>query len=372
MKILFIEPRYHTNQIGWVNCLKENNHVVKMHVVSRGNIEDYSALKPDFIKPSLLSRLIIWTFGDGGTNNFRSFPNPINYYYKIKEDSPDLIIVRDINRYISILALFISKLLKKRVLIYSQTRIYKRYSFLRLNFTNFILNFFNSAWVSPVIGDKYKYMKIPNHMYFLPFAVTVDVSKKKIDPNNIKILTIGKFEERKNHLLLLKSLLSIDIKFELLIIGEISKEEHINNFLKIKNFIEKNGLSKKVKIKCNIAHEKIKEYYMKADLFVLPATKEHASISVVESLGYGVPSICSDTNGTKNYIKINQNGFIFEDSNQLSLTSTLKIATSKKTLENVTENLNKNNNPKYSHINFYKTFKEIIKDRYKLESNNLL
>ena len=60
MKILFVEPRYHTNQIGWINSLQENHHKVKMHVVSRGKIEDYSHLKPEFIEPCLLSKIIIF------------------------------------------------------------------------------------------------------------------------------------------------------------------------------------------------------------------------------------------------------------------------------------------------------------------------
>ena len=87
-----------------------------MHVVSQGKIEDHAIVKPEFIEPCLLSRIIIYLFGHGGTNNFRSFPNPKRYYNKIKNEDPDLVIVRDINRYISIVTIFISRILNKKIL----------------------------------------------------------------------------------------------------------------------------------------------------------------------------------------------------------------------------------------------------------------
>ena len=107
----------------------------------------------------------------------------------------------------------------------------------------------------------------------------------------IKILTIGKFEDRKNHLMLIKSLLSIQKNYELLIIGEVSNQIHKNKLNEIQNFIKANNLLGSIKIKINIPHKEIKKYYIESDLFVLPATREHASISVLESLGFGVPSI---------------------------------------------------------------------------------
>ena len=57
MKILFVEPRYHTNQIGWI-VSQENNHTINIHVVSPGKIEDHAIVKPEFIEPCLLSRII--------------------------------------------------------------------------------------------------------------------------------------------------------------------------------------------------------------------------------------------------------------------------------------------------------------------------
>jgi glycosyltransferase involved in cell wall biosynthesis len=362
MKILFVEPRYHTNQIGWINCLKQNNHEVIMHVVNKGKIEDYSDLKPEYIKPCLLSNLIMTYIGEGGTNKFRSFPNPLKYYVKIKNENPDLIIIRDINRYISIVAIFISRLLNKKIFIYSQTTINKKYSFLRLKFTNFLMKLLNSAWISPVRGNEDLCTKKPQHMYYLPFVVDIEMSNKELDIKMIKLLSIGKFEKRKNHILLLNALCSINSKFELTIIGEVSNISHRKNLIEVINFIKKNNLP--VKIKCNIPHSEIKKYYHESDLFILPATREHASISVIESLGYGVPSICSNTNGTKGYIKNNENGLIFEDNSIESLTNCLKTILINDRLSKLRRNLKEESVIEYSCQNFYQKFIYIINKRY--------
>ena len=69
------------------------------------------------------------------------------------------------------------------------------------------------------------------------------------------------------------------------------------------------------------------------------STREHASISVIESLGFGVPSICSDTNGTKDYIKNNKNGLIFHDNSKESLTKCLEKCMSNNILSDFKQTL---------------------------------
>ena len=60
-------------------------------------------------------------------------------------------------------------------------------------------------------------------------------------------------------------------------------------------------------------------YYQNSDLFILPATEEPASISVLESIGMGTPAICSDTNGTRFYLTENKFGLTFVDNDIESL-----------------------------------------------------
>ena len=137
-----------------------------------------------------------------------------------------------------------------------------------------------------------------------------------------KLLSIGKFEDRKNHLMLLKVIkLLIDDGFnlQLKLVGEVSKDVHKKNLLICKNFIEENSLTDFVSIIINVPHIKIMKLYRESDLFILPATEEPASISILESVGQGIPAICSDTNGTQCYLTQNNFGITFKnnDSNHL-------------------------------------------------------
>ena len=60
-------------------------------------------------------------------------------------------------------------------------------------------------------------------------------------------------------------------------------------------------------------------FYNLNDIFILPAFAEPASYSVLEALSHGCPVICSTENGTKSYIKHNENGYIFNNKSRESL-----------------------------------------------------
>ena len=50
MKIAFLAPRYHTNQIAFVKYLLQTNNQVSFYVTRIGKSEDHTALKPSIIK----------------------------------------------------------------------------------------------------------------------------------------------------------------------------------------------------------------------------------------------------------------------------------------------------------------------------------
>jgi glycosyltransferase involved in cell wall biosynthesis len=155
-------------------------------------------------------------------------------------------------------------------------------------------------------------------MYYLPFIVNMKKIKKI--KSNFRILIIARFEERKKILFSLKVLnrLSKNYKFNLTVIGEVSKNIHIQNFKKCKNFINLNNLNKKFTLLRNIEHKKIFNFYKTHHLFVLPSIQEPASISVLEAIGYSMPVVCSDTNGAKSYLN-NTFSKVYKSNNSLSL-----------------------------------------------------
>ena len=359
MKILFIAPRFHTNQVHWMNSLIENGHQVEFHSQIKGKIENYKNLTPKLFQPCLFSESIMKVFGEGGVNRPRGFPNPFSYYKEMKKYNPEIVVVRDITRWFSFLGALIGRLMGKRIIIYSQTYLHKHYSLLRITLIRIILLLFGAKWITPIKGDESKYKKHPKKLFYVPFTVKIKKKPQKKSRTDLNILTVGKFEDRKNHLMLLKvfkKLLEQDLSLKLTLIGEVTKEIHKKNFEICKNFIKKNNLENEVKTKVNIPHTRMQDYYQDHDLFVLPATAEPASISVLESVGLGTPSICSDTNGTKFYLLENNFGLTFKDNNEDDLLDKIKLILTNEKLKFFEEEIAVKNEAVLGKENFYKAF----------------
>jgi glycosyltransferase involved in cell wall biosynthesis len=356
MKILFISPRFHTNQIYWIKALQKHGHSVNMYVINKSKTENYQALQPSLLKISKISKMIMNMFGSGGSNIYRGFPPIFRYFQLIKRGDANLVIIRDVGRWLSILTIIVCRLLQKNALIYSQTDLSASRSISRLFVYSFILYLTKGAWITPVRSDHPEDVRLPKKLYYVPFAVNIDDSKNGIPKrSNINILSIGKYVDRKNHYFLVnavKRLKNIYPSIQLTIIGECSTPQQWDYFAKLQSFILLNKLSNSIKLLSNVEYERISSYYKIADLFVLPASNEPASISILEAMGYGIPAICSTSCGTRHYIESGKSGYIFEDKDEIDLSA--KILSS----------LERNNYLKMIEYIKYKTSNEISMNNY--------
>lgn len=122
-----------------------------------------------------------------------------------------------------------------------------------------------------------------------------------------------------------------------------------------KNYISENGLSNKVFFHgwTERPFEKIKL----ADCLVMTSTFEGFPLTLVESLSYGIPVICSDINGPNEIIN-KDNGILYERGNINQLSSVLKSMICKDIIFNqqhVKESCNK-----FSSNNYFKKFDRIF------------
>ena len=305
MKILFVAPRYHTNQSYIVKTLREKGHNVYFFVSRIGKIENHST----FI-----------------------------YWKELKDIKPDIIIIRPHAKIFSYLSALYGIMLGSKIIFYEQINSkYVNFNKSNYYFYNLIrkirfylpLFIFKAAWMTPLL-DKVDNI-LPNKCYFVPFAVPISHKKEKIN-SPIHFVMVAKYQMLKRHSLLIKAFhtLKESYNFKVTFIGELSNDgypnpnEHMQTRQMIEKEINQLGLNNHINFTDNLSHSKLMENYKKYDVFILPTNNDNAAISVLEANGQGLPVICSDMSGTDTYVKDNYNGFVFKSDNLKSLKNNIE------------------------------------------------
>ena len=367
LSILFLFPRYHTNQISITQILQKKGHKVHFHVKFYGKIENYQNLKPVLFEESILSKFLKKIFFFKKDINSLYFPKLFKYIKFLKNLNLDIVIIRIHGRiYTYTLAFIIKFILKKKIIFYEQANSNLEhingnslFKFIRKIEFYIRLKLFSARWCTPL---HYLENKLPKNCFYLPFTV----NKKHVLKNysdKFRILIIGKFQNRKNQLMAVKLLEELirNKKINLTIVGEVTTKEHIANFDKLNVYLEKNHLKEKVKIFKNIENNTIEKFYLNCDLFFLPSYNEPASISILEAMSYGIPSICHKTCGTKTYIKNNYNGFVLNKFNKHNITSLIQnLIRDRKLIKELSLNSIEHYTHYYDQEVFYKYFKKLI------------
>ncbi|MCF6184797.1 MAG: glycosyltransferase, partial [Bacteroidales bacterium] len=339
MKFLIIAPRFHTNLYYRAKALQDVGHTVKVAVLYKGKSEFYEGIDLIQIKISYFSKQLLKVIVFFNKSKLKSatelrLQSPGRELKNLlKIFKPDVILLKAYQNLLALKTLIIAKRHNTKVLMLTQTPYnhIKGSEFLfKLNIKLFkVLKVY--AYITPIKinYEVFKKSGIEN-VYYLPFVYPLQILKRENIKNNIKILSVGKFQKRKYQLLLLKvfkSLIDEGYKIKLCLIGELADE---NYFRKIKNFISEKNLNKNVCLKTNLSYLEILTEYPRYDLFVLPAYNEPAAYSPVEAFSNGLPVICSDENGTKCYIETEKNGYIFKAKNKEDLKEKLKFCISDK------------------------------------------
>ncbi|MBO9200514.1 MULTISPECIES: glycosyltransferase family 4 protein [Niastella] len=331
MKILFVAPRFHTNQVQIIKILLEKKHEVFFHVACIGATEDHSLVKPICYKQSWLSRLIEKKFDKGQSNKRFYFPDISAYWKAMKQLRPQIVVIRDPYKLFSQLAAFFALLIKARIIFYTQEDLLRSRSRKALLKQKLTINFFRAAWITPIKSSNSREEKgWHRYIYHVPLPVNIcpeDACRKDIPNEGPKILMIGKYhQERKKHMLFLQALDNLKNRylFSATIAGECANEEQLTRFMKIKAAAQDFELDDRVELKQNVPFNQMSTLYASHNIFVLPAVNEPYSISVNEAMGYGLPVICTDTCGTKINIYNGDNGFVIKSDSLEELTTSLE------------------------------------------------
>lgn len=379
MRVLYVAPRYHTNQVSIMKGWLEHGHKVCFLSQFKGTSEDYTVLQPVILGYSVLFELIMYLYrflfcrnekSDTKEFDFRSkagFP-PIGKAYKyIREFGPDFVIVRERSVYSALFTL-ICKLRKIPCILYNQSPLWDKPDKNSTWKNRAFAMLFPRKRMTPVLGSRQAGAVPSANSFFVPFIVEPRYSleeKCHFLDEKIQVLCVGRYEERKNLFLLLEVMkeLAQRYSFHLTIIGEALDDNQIEYLEKLRQKVSEYGFEPEITLRKNLEIEEVYEAYKRADLFVLPSTRERASIAQLEAMSCSLPVICSDTNGSACYVENGKNGWLFRDNDGEDLKQKIESMLSDKT--NLLE-MGKNSyilvNQKYQFKNYYQKIMELLKE----------
>ena len=334
MRFLFVAPRYHTNQHFIMKALIDRGHELKFVSLYRTAIEEYGILEPTLIGFSMIFRFINRICNRRNRYQFMAnygFPRLTRFYGIIRDFDPDILIVRGPKSIVFWLTVFFAKSLQKKLIVYSQGPKYRSYVSKKNRAVRwFLLDVLKCAWITPVKGDKENSRISHRCLYYLPFIYEVKnacLKRTYFENDKVRVMTVGKFLPRKKHILLLEAIKEVGElnAIQLTLIGENSSNEHKRELEKVKHYIDLHNMSDRVEIKNNLKFSSVQNEYDKHDIFVLPSCQEPAAYSILEAMAHGLAVVCSDSNGTKCYVKNGRTGYIFKSNCVSDLTNKLLL-----------------------------------------------
>jgi glycosyltransferase involved in cell wall biosynthesis len=307
--ILFVEPRYHTNQVTLVKKLIERGFDVKYITYESKHSENHSSVKPLIVGYSKLT-----SFLKKDSNKLKYGIPKLRIFKEIKRINPDIIVVKGFT-YSSLLISTILRIWGVKAILNVQ----KPYHTKPLKLSRRLYyRLFGKYMITPVYGDiDNKHVNINSIMFgqnwnYLPFVAEVKHAskyRKYFKGDKINILLVGKYTNRKMILEFIDLFLKVSRRrddLSLTIVGTILDEDI---YRKAKNFEKE---SSNITVLKNVKHNDMEKLYLESDLYIMPAINESASCSQLEAMSFGLAVICCDDNGTAHYVKNGINGYIFK------------------------------------------------------------
>ena len=365
MRFLFCVPRYHTNLYFQVKSLKKERHAVSMVALYKGASEDYSTIEPTVLGYSKLflfiNRIINLSGGKLIKNSFElkyGFPPVFKLWKLIKESKPDVFVIKNIESAFSLLIFFTGLILGKRIIFLTQIPKYRQKE---RSLSIATVGLLDASVITPVLGDSHLKNK-NNNFFYIPFTIEAnDFEKDYFVGGNINLLCVGKFQERKDQLLLIKAVNNLRSKYPvtLTLIGQDDEMLYKDRILA---YIHDHNLASIINVKPHKDWAGTLELYKDFDIFVLPGYNESASFSLLEAMSRKLVVVSSDDNGTACYIEEGGNGFIFKHKNFEDLKRVLEVLLKdreliKKAGDKSFELVKKN----HSAQSFYYSFMKVIK-----------
>ena len=334
MRVLYVAPRFHTNQIpiirGWV---KNGDQVLFISQFS-GAVEDYTDLQPVVLGYSKLFEWSMYLYkkavrrlSEKQEFDIRikaGFPPFFRLLHIISGFSPDLVIMRERSLY-NIPVYLICRVRHIKSILYNQSPLWDHANRDQGLGHKILMAMLPRQRMTPVYGnpddDGCVLMK---NSCFVPFVAEPFLERAEetyCQDGKIRLLCVGRYEKRKRLFMLVKALQEFLSQGRIIleITGEAVDGEQKAYLAALQKHIDEMGLSSQVKLRKNLSRRQVFDLYCKADIFILPSTRERASIAQLEAMSCSLPVICSDTNGSACYVRHGINGYLFQDDSEEDL-----------------------------------------------------
>lgn len=356
MKFLYVAPRYHTNQMDIMKGLIEHGHEVCFISHYAAIIEDYSYVTPIVLGYSRLYRMLDYLYVNVIHRKrleavvFKiqhGFPPMRRLKKLICDFGPDVVILREKSVY-SMAAYLICRRKGYPCILYNQNPLWSEPEKTDLAH-RMVGRMTPKLRMTPVMGVKKPGTSIKANDYFVPFVMEPRKAPEErtyFAHDAVHILCIGKYEPRKHHLMLLQAVEQIleedaagaagrkggpalfpgngKSKIHVTLIGEATMRFQKEQCAQIMQYVADHHMEEIVTVKTNIPRRDMEAEYLAADLYVIPSTREMASVSQLEAMSYSLPVICSDANGTACYVEDGRTGYRFRDCDRQDLTNQLR------------------------------------------------
>lgn len=342
MKVLYVAPRFHTNQHTITKYLVEQGHEVVFLVARKEITEDYTYLTPILCETSKMYEKI----------EKKKFPQPsvaqenfrIGHFIPskrwmtkiIKDFSPDILITRERTLFSLVAIRCARKCGVKCRILYTQSPLYRPKRSLKKCLIVYLYDLLApvKSFMTPcevkVVGQDMRQLVKNKNWVFIPHVSETKPfveGRTYMKDGYINIIDIGKYRPYKNHYVLVDALSLLSkgelSKLRVTILGQCVKDEEDAYFDDLQNYVVNKGLRETITLRKNTPYKEMVNEYMANDVLVLTSKNEECTVTMADSLSYGLLTISTDHNGSASYID-KESGYIFKTCNPESLAGILK------------------------------------------------
>lgn len=324
MHIAFRVPRFHTNMLGWVELLESSGHTVSL-LIDRAEPTEAHHAGTLFVTP------LRWRKRSRLTPKGPNSGAPsVSIKKWLRTAAPDVLVVRDFNSAESVQALVLGYRLRLNTVLYLQIRSFDDLRTVHSLAIRFFCAVTRTKILSPLLlegrTDRSRWSVVP----FLPHSGFFSSETINESSANLRLLSVGKFVQRKRHDLALECLANLDdagrADVSLTVIGELSTAEHRVWRDQLVHQIHERGLERQVRIHVNVPPSRMPEILQNHDVLLMLSENEPAAIIVLEALAAGLVVVVREGNRTSKFVQETGSGAVLLSDDPRSLDAGLRRA----------------------------------------------